>query len=92
MKCAKCGAQLDKEGAEPAKYAGPHRFCVNCQEEYDEYRDRLEKKEAHPRYYWHNDLWMAAWSSWIEHQRALDEYRLSKEFLQLLREVEELTQ
>jgi len=92
IKCAKCGVQLDREGSEPARYVLPYRFCLNCQEEYDEYRDRLENKGALPRYYWHNDLWMAAWSCWIEHQKTLDECRLSKEFLQLLREVEELTQ
>lgn len=92
MKCAKCGVHLDREGREPTRYALPYRFCLNCQEEYDEYRERLEKGTSPPRYYWHNDLWMATWNSWIEHQKALDEYRLSKEFLQLLREVEELTQ
>lgn len=92
MKCAKCGVQLDREGREPARYLLPYRFCLNCQEEYEEYRERTEKRTSLPRYYWHNDLWMAAWSSWIEHQKILDDYRLSKEFLQLLREVEELTQ
>jgi hypothetical protein len=92
MKCAKCGTQLEGESQDPAKYISPHRFCSNCQEEYEEYRDRVDKRLTVPRYYWHNDLWMEAWKSWLDHQRLLDEYRLSKEFLQLLREVEEFTQ
>lgn len=92
LKCAKCGTQLDREGQEPAKYVLPYRFCLNCQEEYEEYRERSEKRGASPRYYWHNEHWMNTWRSWLEHQRLLDDYRLSKEFLQLLREVEELTQ
>lgn len=92
MKCAKCGTQLDTEGQGPAKYVLPYRFCANCREEYEEYRDRVERRQGSPRYYWHNDLWMETWKSWLDHQKLLDEYRMSKEFLQLLREVEELTQ
>ena len=92
MKCAKCGAQVDSESMEAAKYVAPYRFCLNCQEEYEEYRARTQNEQAPPRYYWHNALWMETWKSWLDHQRLLDEYRLSKEFLQLLREVEELTQ
>ena len=92
MKCAKCGNQMDMDGDETARYAVPYPFCRNCQEEYEEYRARTEKRLATPRYYWHNDVWMKAWESWLEHQKALDEYKRSKEFLQLLQEVEELTQ
>lgn len=89
LKCAKCGAQLEaaKDGL---KYAAPYTFCVNCQEEYEEYRERIDGKQLTPRYYWHNETWMKVWEVWIEHQRQLDNYRKSKEFLQLLQEVEEL--
>lgn len=83
---------MDIESMESTKYVAPYRFCLNCQEEYEEYRARTEKEQGSPRYYWHNALWMETWKSWLDHQRLLDEYRLSKEFLQLLREVEELTQ
>ena len=90
LKCAKCGTQLDMEGEEPAKYAAPYPFCKNCQEEYQEYRERIEGRQPTPRFYWHNDTWMKVWGMWLEHQRMLDQYRQSKEFLQLLQEVEEL--
>jgi hypothetical protein len=33
---------------------------------------------------------MKVWENWLEHQKSLDDYRQSKEFLQLLGEVEEL--
>jgi len=33
---------------------------------------------------------MKVWESWLEHQKWLDQYRHSKEFLQLLQEVENL--
>jgi len=89
MKCAKCGTQLDTEGNESHKYATPYAFCRNCHEEYEEYRGKLEGK-ATSRYYWHNDQWMKVWESWLDHQKWLDQYRQSKEFLQLLEEVEDL--
>jgi hypothetical protein len=33
---------------------------------------------------------MQAWASWLGHQKLVDQYRQSKEFLQLMQEVEEL--
>lgn len=89
LKCAKCGAQLEA-AKDSLKYASPYTFCVNCQEEYEEYRDRIDGKQSTPKYYWHNETWMKVWEVWLEHQRQLDNYRNSKEFLQLLQEVEEL--
>jgi len=89
LKCAKCGAQLEA-AKDSLKYAAPYTFCINCQEEYEEYRDRIDGKQMTPKYYWHNETWMKVWEVWLEHQRQLDNYRNSKEFLQLLQEVEEL--
>lgn len=90
MKCAKCGAQIEGESDMSSRFASPYSFCGNCREEYEEYRERVEGTAAIPRYYWHNDAWMKVWESWIEEQRWLDQYRQSKEFLQLIEEVEEL--
>ena len=90
LKCAKCGTQLDAEANEPSRYASPYPFCGNCSEEYEEYRERVAGKQAYPRYYWHNETWMKVWDSWLSHQKCLDQYRQSKEFLQLLEEVEDL--
>jgi len=90
LKCAKCGTQLDMDVEESIRYAAPYHFCRNCLEEYEEYRARIGGKEAGPRFYWHNDVWMKVWESWLEHQQHLDQYRQSKEFLKLLEEVEDL--
>ncbi|MHC1744687.1 MAG: hypothetical protein AB9873_16885 [Syntrophobacteraceae bacterium] len=89
MKCAKCGTQLDMGAQEPTRFATPYRFCRNCQDEYEEYRERAESGNSTPRYYWHNGLWMQAWATWLDHQKLVDQYRQSKEFLQLMQEVEE---
>lgn len=91
LKCAKCGAQMDSsDGDEVSRYAAPYPFCRNCHDEYVEYRERTEGKQSSPKYYWHNDMWLKAWATWLEHQKCLDRYRQSKEFLQLLQEVEDL--
>lgn len=90
LKCAKCGTQLESEMQDSSKYASPYTFCRNCFDEYQEYQERIEKHGASPKYYWHNETWMKVWESWLEHQKWLDQYRHSKEFLQLLQEVENL--
>lgn len=89
LKCAKCGTQLDMQGSAQSRYATPYPFCNNCKEEYDEYRARVEGGKNSSKHYWHNENWMQVWDSWLKHQQCLDTYRQSKEFLQLLHEVEE---
>ncbi len=90
LKCAKCGTQLDSDPGSDSKQAAPYPFCRSCHEEYLEFKERQADPQAHPKYYWHNDPWMKVWESWLEQQKHLDNYRQSKEFLQLLQEVEEL--
>lgn len=90
LKCAKCGTQLETEMQESYKYATPYTFCRNCYDEYQEYRERIQKSQVNSKYYWHNDTWMKVWESWLEHQKWLDVYRQSKEFFQLMQEVEDL--
>ncbi|MFZ2448781.1 MAG: hypothetical protein WAW37_20655 [Syntrophobacteraceae bacterium] len=88
LKCSKCGAQTEGQ-EESAKFASPYTFCPSCREEYEEYRQRVAGGRG-SLCYWHNSGWMKVWESWLEHQKSLDEYRQSKEFLQLLDEVEHL--
>ena len=40
--------------------------------------------------YWRNSAWMKVWETWLQHQKSLDQYRQSKEFLQLMDEVEQM--
>ncbi len=88
MKCSKCGAQIEGQD-ESSRFAAPYAFCKSCHEEYEEYREVVAGGRA-PLCYWHNAGWMKVWESWLAHQKSLDEYRQSKEFLQLLDEVEQL--
>ena len=90
VKCAKCSAQVETAADESAKFAAPYTFCKACQEEYQEYRDRVNGTRTDSSCYWHNSTWMRIWETWLEHQKSLELYRNSKEFLQLLDEVEHL--
>ncbi len=89
MKCSKCGAQAEGRPDEATKFAAPYTFCKSCQEEYEEYRARAAGNRS-TSCYWHNSEWMKVWETWLNHQKSLDSYRQSKEFLQLLDEVEHL--
>ncbi len=90
LKCSKCGAQIEERAGESTRFASPYTFCASCQNEYAEYRERAGGAPSDPSCYWHNAVWMQVWETWIEHQKSLDRYRQSKEFLQLLDEVEDL--
>jgi hypothetical protein len=90
VKCARCGAQIESQAEECTKFAAPYGFCKTCRQEYEEYRAKVEGTGANSECYWHNSFWMKTWETWLQHQKALDQYRQSKEFLQLLDEVEHL--
>jgi len=90
VKCARCGAQIESQADECSKFAAPYNFCRSCRQEYEEYRARSGGNQADSDCYWHNSAWMRVWETWLQHQKVLDQYRQSKEFLQLMDEVERL--
>ena len=86
-KCEKCGVQIRAENKPTApEFRVPYSFCDSCSEEYIEYIDTLTGKKDEALY-WRNDAWMKVWSTWIEHQGAVDSYLKSKEFERLLDEL-----
>jgi Pyruvate/2-oxoacid:ferredoxin oxidoreductase delta subunit len=87
LKCARCGAQILVDDKEHSPL--PYPLCSGCGDEYKLY---LELKTGDPGAgrYWHNQEWMEIWRTWLQHQKALDQYRNSKEFIKLLHEFEAL--
>jgi hypothetical protein len=67
----------------------PYPLCSGCGDEYKVYLE-LTKGESATGRYWHNQEWMEIWRTWLQHQKALDHYRSSKEFIKLLHEFEGL--
>jgi len=92
FKCEKCGTQINPMNTgEPNNIREsliPYRFCESCAEEYVDYKKRLEG-EKNPDCYWHNDEWVNVWKKWIDYQNVIRHYLKSKEFLRLLKELQE---
>jgi len=88
VKCSRCGTQIeDVEGRQPSPL--PYPLCSGCSDEYKVYLE-LTMGESGAGRYWHNQEWMEIWRTWLQHQKALDHYRNSKEFIKLLHEFEAL--
>ena len=90
LKCEKCGAGIETsdEVANSGRQQIPYRFCESCYEDYTDYIKRLTGDEDSENY-WHNTEWMDIWKKWIEWQHAIDRYRKTKEFNQLLDELKQ---
>jgi len=88
LKCSRCGTQIE-DGNETDNSSLPYPFCSTCRNEYELYLELSHEKSKVGRS-WHNKEWMKVWRTWLQHQHALDQYRNSKEFIQLLREFEGL--
>ncbi|MBF0475340.1 MAG: hypothetical protein HQK57_15245 [Deltaproteobacteria bacterium] len=89
MRCAKCGIHIEKTDIDIQDPGTPFTFCPGCLEEYLEYQ-ALTKEPRRPACYWYNREWMAIWKNWLDLQEAIDRYRLSKEFLTLVAELDHL--
>ena len=88
LKCSRCGMQIQE--IENSKHSRlPYPLCSGCREEYGYYLRRSRGERSAGRN-WHNEEWMEVWRTWLKHQQALDQYRDSKEFIQLLQELDSL--
>jgi Pyruvate/2-oxoacid:ferredoxin oxidoreductase delta subunit len=88
LKCSRCGTQIEE--VEDRKHSPlPYPLCSGCGDEYKVYLE-LNMGESGAGRYWHNQEWMEIWRTWLQHQKALDHYRNSKEFIKLLHEFEAL--
>lgn len=93
FKCEKCGTQTSPPEQVVESKSGvrvPYRFCESCSEEYMDYIERLQGR-GDPDRYWHNDDWLDAWKKWIDYQSVMDRYLRSKEFMELLRELKNIS-
>jgi len=88
LKCARCGTHIE-DGERANQSETPFPLCVGCQEEYEAYLTRKGGEPSGARY-WQNEAWMDVWRTWLRHQRAIDSYRSSSEFIRLLQEFERI--
>lgn len=88
LKCARCGTHIEEEERVTPSGA-PYPLCAGCRDEYEAYLRRRRGDPSGARY-WQNETWMAVWRTWLRHQRAIDSYRSSSEFIRLLHEFERI--
>ncbi len=89
--CEKCSNKISEPGTEgktdPRRLQTPYVFCDSCLDEYIDFIDRLQGR-GNPHLYWHNDIWLESWRRWIDYKSTLDRYIRSKEFNQLVQEIQ----
>ena len=88
LKCSRCGTQIEESGISSHPKL-PYPLCSGCRDEYECYLKR-DRGETTTGRYWHNEEWLNVWQTWLKHQKALDHYRNSQEFIRLLHEIESL--
>jgi hypothetical protein len=88
LKCSRCGTQIEEADERHHSFLS-HPLCSGCGEEHEAYL-KLSRGELAAGHYWHNEEWMEVWRTWLEHQKSLEHYRNSKEFIKLLHEFEGL--
>lgn len=93
FKCEKCGASIElnpkQETPETESFHIPYNFCEGCKEEYIAYVLH-QKGRQDPKDYWRNDQWATLWAKWIEYSGAMDAYLKSREFKQLIQELNDI--
>ncbi len=87
MSCAMCGVHLEKSGGCGCGSTSNLNLCEFCRAEFSDYL-KMSKLETGSEQFWHNKEWMKLWSAWLEYHKAINAFRNSKEFRQLLKETE----
>jgi hypothetical protein len=85
LKCCMCGAPMESAGPPVPERAGISRefhLCEGCGAEFEDYLDLVQGGKA-SGLFWHNREWIRLWSSWMEYQTAIGEFRNTPEFRRL---------
>jgi len=88
--CAMCGSRLkvpDSPCPPPSAYLNLN-LCDYCRAEYNDYLE-MGKKSKSSAMFWHNKEWMKLWSAWVDFHKAIEKFRDSNEFKQLMKETEQ---
>jgi hypothetical protein len=87
FKCAMCGYHLDTDGSScpPVSATKDFNLCETCQAEFDDYL-KMMGHETSSEIFWHNKEWMRLWSTWLEYQKAVLQFKKSREFRELIKE------
>jgi hypothetical protein len=88
LKCAMCGEHsgtAESDCPSDAPQPGFH-LCGICRAEYEIFLNLSSGRKKTP-VFWRNKEWLALWKTWLEHQRALRDFRNTPEFRRITREL-----
>jgi len=89
VKCAMCGLQVDTVGTAKQIRFSPYGliFCGSCRDEFQDFLS-LSRGEKSSDIFWHNQEWKNMWSAWLNYRRAINAFTDSREFRELLEEID----
>lgn len=85
LRCAMCGCQTESRDPEASRLGDlDFLLCTSCRTDFEDFKAVYEGRQA-TELFWHNEQWVALWSSWIDYQRATRNFIDSEGFKQLMK-------
>jgi hypothetical protein len=90
FRCAMCGQHHAHDESEcPTDiHSSEITLCADCRTEYESYL-KMKPEKQRGEFFWHNKEWVRMWSTWLEFQQAVKQFRGSPEYKNLLEEPDE---
>ena len=84
FKCAMCGYHVKETDSSSPSTPAPFaiNLCPSCRAEFEDFLTH-ERGGEPAEIFWHNAAWFRLWSSWLEYQRAVREFKNSSEFREI---------
>ncbi len=91
LSCAMCGAHFDVPdlACPPATASTDMTLCESCRAEYNDFLE-ISKGAKKADIFWHNEEWVNLWYAWLDYREALEAFRTSKEFMQLIKSSDDI--
>ena len=89
LSCAMCDSHFDMPDVvcPPASSYPDLNLCESCRAEYNDFLE-ISKGDKDSDIFWHNEEWVGLWAAWLDYHKAIEKFRTSKEFKQLINESE----
>jgi len=91
FKCAMCNRHIEQESASQfiGRSVKEFTLCNSCQTEFEAYQRICREGRRESDVFWHNREWLHFWSSWLDYQRSVNEFRNSFDFNRISRQAED---
>ncbi len=85
LSCAMCGSHLNVPDSPCPSVSSDQNIvlCQSCCAEYNDYL-KISKGNKKSDIFWQNKEWMGLWATWLDYYRAIEKFKSSIEFMQLI--------